>query len=109
VSEKIQLVRADRKTAGAMALTLIPWGPHSVARDLVSESVAPLDVQRPSTRRGCRDGPRTEEASTSFPWPSRPARWLPSALAISHGPRTLASMIVCQSSYGMSSISAGLL
>src|ERR1019366_5200265 len=43
VSENIQLVRADRKTAGAMAFTLIPRGPPSVASVLVSESVAAAD------------------------------------------------------------------
>jgi hypothetical protein len=45
VSAKIQFVSAERKTAGAIAFTLIRRRPHSVASTFVSASVAPFEVQ----------------------------------------------------------------
>src|SRR5262249_27009737 len=44
-SPYIQAVSLERKTVGAMALTVMPCFAHSVASTRVSESVAPLEAQ----------------------------------------------------------------
>ena len=44
-SAYIQAVRSQRKTVGAIALTVMPFAPHSQASVFVRPSIADFDVQ----------------------------------------------------------------
>ena len=44
-SSNIQAVSGERKTVGAIALTVMPLGPHSQPSALVMPSIADFDAQ----------------------------------------------------------------
>ena len=108
-SAYIQAVRSERKTVGAIALTLILCAPHSQASALREQVDRRLGravgaCSRPGGR-ACRGWRR--RARPCRRGPARSAR-RPAARQRSHEPLTFASITACQSSTGCSVISPTL-